>query len=52
VYAYFIFRKLFVLWKIPVNPIFIQKYKTLGAAGAGQVISEYDYTDDFTAEDY
>jgi hypothetical protein len=24
----------------------------IGAAGAGELIPEYDYTDDFSAEDY
>jgi hypothetical protein len=27
-------------------------FTLLGAAGAGELIPEYDYTDDFTAEDY
>jgi hypothetical protein len=27
-------------------------FALLGAAGAGELIPEYDYADDFTAEDY
>jgi hypothetical protein len=37
---------------IPLGPLFIFFYALIGAAGAGELISEYDYTDDFTAEDY
>jgi hypothetical protein len=27
-------------------------YALIGAVGAGELISEYDYTDDFAAEDH
>jgi hypothetical protein len=37
---------------IALGPLFIFFYVLIGAAGVGELISEYDYTDDFTAEDY
>jgi hypothetical protein len=37
---------------IAIGPLFIFLFELLGAAGAGELISEYDYADDFTAEDY
>jgi hypothetical protein len=37
---------------IAIGPLFIFLFALLGAAGAGELIPEYDYADDFTAEDY
>jgi hypothetical protein len=37
---------------IAIGPLFIFLFALLGAAGAGELILEYDYADDFTAEDY
>jgi hypothetical protein len=37
---------------IAIGPLFIFPSALLGAAGAGELIPEYDYADDFTAEDY
>jgi hypothetical protein len=37
---------------IALGLLFIFFYTLVGAAGAGELIPEYDYTDDFTAEDY
>jgi hypothetical protein len=37
---------------IAIGPLFIFPFALLGAAGAGGVIPEYDYADDFTVEDY
>jgi hypothetical protein len=37
---------------IAIGMLFIFFYTLIGAAGAGELIPEYDYTDDFTAEDY
>jgi hypothetical protein len=37
---------------IALGPLFIFFYVLIGAAGAGELIPEYDYTDDFAAEDY
>jgi hypothetical protein len=37
---------------IALGPLFILFYALIGAAGAGELIPEYDYSDDFTAEDY
>jgi hypothetical protein len=36
---------------IALVPLFIFFYALIGAAGAGELIPEYDYADDFTAED-
>jgi hypothetical protein len=36
---------------IAIGPLFIFPFALLGAAGAGELIPEYDYADDFTAED-
>jgi hypothetical protein len=42
-----------LLWiYISIGPLFIFPFTILGAAGAGELIPEYDYADDFTAEDY
>jgi hypothetical protein len=37
---------------IALGPLFIFFYVLIGAAGAGELIPECDYADDFTAEDY
>jgi hypothetical protein len=37
---------------IALGPLFIFFCALIGAAGAGELIPEYDYADDFTAEDY
>jgi hypothetical protein len=37
---------------IAIRPLFIFPFTLLGAAGAVELILEYDYADDFTAEDY
>jgi hypothetical protein len=37
---------------IALGPLFIFFYVLIGAVGAGELIPEYDYTDDFAAEDY
>jgi hypothetical protein len=42
----------FSLELIAIGPLFIFPFALLGAAGAGELIPEYDYADDFTAEDY
>jgi hypothetical protein len=41
----------FSLELIAIVPLFIFPFALLGAAGAGELIPEYDYADDFTAED-
>jgi hypothetical protein len=37
---------------IALGPLFIFFYALIGAAGAGELNPEYDYVDDFAAEDY
>jgi hypothetical protein len=37
---------------IAIGPLFIFFYALIGAAGAGELNPEYDYNDDFAAEDY
>jgi hypothetical protein len=37
---------------IALGPLFISFYALIGAAGAGELNPEYDYADDFAAEDY
>jgi hypothetical protein len=37
---------------IALGPLFIFFYALIGAAGAGELAPEYDYADDFTAENY
>jgi hypothetical protein len=37
---------------IAIGSLFIFFYALIGAAGAGELIPEYDYADDFAAEDY
>jgi hypothetical protein len=44
---------LFVLLElIALGLLFIFFYTLIGVAGAGELILEYDYADDFAAEDY
>jgi hypothetical protein len=40
------------LESIAIGSLFIFFYALIGAAGAGELIPEYDYADDFAAEDY
>jgi hypothetical protein len=49
-----LFRLLIVVLSelIALGLMFIFFYMLLGAAGAGELIWEYDYADDFAAEDY
>jgi hypothetical protein len=42
----------FLLELIALGPLFIFFYTLIGAAGAAELNPEYDYADDFTAEDY
>jgi hypothetical protein len=37
---------------IALGPLFIFFYTLIGAAGAEELIPEYDYADVFTAKDY
>jgi hypothetical protein len=37
---------------IALGPLFIFLYALKRAAGAGELIPEYDYAEDFAAEDY
>jgi hypothetical protein len=37
---------------IALGSLFIVFYVLIGAAGAGELKPEYNYTDDFVAEDY
>jgi hypothetical protein len=37
---------------IALEPFFIFFYAIIGVAGAVELIPEYDYADDFAAEDY
>jgi hypothetical protein len=37
---------------IAIGLWFISFYALIGVAGAGELIPEYDYTDDFAMEDY
>jgi hypothetical protein len=37
---------------IALGPLFIFFYTLIGAAGAGELVPEYDYAGDFTVEDY
>jgi hypothetical protein len=44
---------IYVLFElIALGPLFIFFYTLIGAAGAGELIPEYDYAGDFAAEDY
>jgi hypothetical protein len=35
-----------------LGPLFLFFYALIGAAGVGELILEYDYAEDFAAEDY
>jgi hypothetical protein len=37
---------------LALGPLFLFLYALIGAAGAGELTPEYDYAEDFTAEDY
>jgi hypothetical protein len=37
---------------IALGPLFISFYALIGVAGAGELNPEYDYADDYVAEDY
>jgi hypothetical protein len=37
---------------IAIGMLFIFPFALIGVVGAGELIPEYDYADDFTAEDY
>jgi hypothetical protein len=37
---------------IALGSLFILFYVFLGAVGAGELVPEYDYADDYAAEDY
>jgi hypothetical protein len=51
VFALFWLLIAILLELIALGPLFISFYVLLGAAGAGELNPEYDYTDDFTVED-
>jgi hypothetical protein len=52
VFALFWLLIVVLLEFIALGPLFIFFYALIGAAGAGELIPEYDRTDDFAAEDY
>jgi hypothetical protein len=52
VFALFWLLFVVILELFALGLLFIFSYALIGAAGAGELIPEYDYTDDFTAEDY
>jgi hypothetical protein len=52
VFVLFWFLNVVLLELIALGPLFIIFYAFIGAAGAGELIPEYDYADDFAAEDY
>jgi hypothetical protein len=52
VFALFWLLLVIILELIALGPLFIFFYALIGVAGAGELIPEYDYGDDFTAEDY
>jgi hypothetical protein len=52
VFALFWLLIVVLLELIALGPMFIFFYALLGAVGAGELNPEYDYADDFTAEDY
>jgi hypothetical protein len=51
VFALFWLLIVVLLELIALGPLFIF-YALIGAVGAGELILEYDYTDNFAAEDY
>jgi hypothetical protein len=52
VFAFFWLLISVLLELLALGPLFIFFYTLIGAAGAGELIPEYDYADDFSAEDY
>jgi hypothetical protein len=52
VFAFFWLLIAILLELIAIGLLFIFFYALLGAAGAGELNPEYDYVDDFAAEDY
>jgi hypothetical protein len=52
VFALFWILVVVLLELIALGPLFIFFYVLIGAAGAEELIPEYDSADDFTAEDY
>jgi hypothetical protein len=52
VFALFWLSIVVLLELIALGLLFIFSYALIGAAGAGELIPEYDYADGFTAEDY
>jgi hypothetical protein len=52
VFALFWLLIVVLLELISLGPLFIFFYAFIGAVGAGELIPEYDYADDFIAEDY
>jgi hypothetical protein len=52
VFALFWLLIAILLELIALGPLFIFFYTLIGAAGAGELVPEYDYAGDFTAEDY
>jgi hypothetical protein len=52
VFALFWLLIVVLLELIALGPLFIFFYVLIGAAGTEELIPEYDYADDFAAEDY
>jgi hypothetical protein len=52
VFALFWLLIAIILELIALGPLFIFFYVLIGAAGAGELIPEYDYADDFAMYDY
>jgi hypothetical protein len=52
VFALFWFLIAVLLELIALGPLFVFFYALIGAARAGELIPEYDYAEDFAAEDY
>jgi hypothetical protein len=52
VFALFWLLSVVLLELIALGPLFIFFYALTRADGAGELIPEYDYTDDFATEDY
>jgi hypothetical protein len=52
VFAFFWLLIAVLLELIAIGSLFIFFYALLGAAGVGELNPEYDYVDDFAAEDY
>jgi hypothetical protein len=52
VFALFWLLIVILLELIALGPLFIFFYALIGAVGVGKLILEYDYADDFAAEDY